>query len=64
MPKLDVWDKVEKVCKVLEVFNAATNLISGSEYPTSNLYLGEVYRIKEVLADAIREDNFFIQEMT
>ena len=46
-----------------EVFNAATNLTSGSEYSTSNLHLGQVYRIKEVLDNAFRDDSLFIQEM-
>ena len=36
----DDWEKVEKVSKLLEVFNVVTNIISGSEYPTANLYLG------------------------
>ncbi|XP_063946130.1 zinc finger BED domain-containing protein RICESLEEPER 2-like [Daucus carota subsp. sativus] len=48
-PSAEDWLKVERVCKILEVFNSATNIISGSEYPTSNLFLNEVYRVKVVL---------------
>ncbi|XP_031266691.1 zinc finger BED domain-containing protein RICESLEEPER 2-like [Pistacia vera] len=33
------WEKLEKVCEILEVFNLATNVISGSEFPTFNLFL-------------------------
>jgi hypothetical protein len=29
-PSSEEWDKVEKVCKLLEVFNSATHVISGS----------------------------------
>jgi hypothetical protein len=29
-PSLEEWNKVEKVCKLLEVFNRATHVISGS----------------------------------
>ncbi|KAG9440153.1 hypothetical protein H6P81_020318 [Aristolochia fimbriata] len=45
LPSLDEWEKVEKICEILEVFNVVTKIISGSNYPTSNLYLSEVYRI-------------------
>ncbi|KAK9740904.1 hypothetical protein RND81_03G069700 [Saponaria officinalis] len=38
-----------KVCEVLKVFKSVTNIISGSDYPTSNLFLMEVYRVKMVL---------------
>lgn len=48
LPDDDDWEKVEKVSKLLEVFNIVTNIISGSEYPTANLYLAEVFRIKLV----------------
>jgi hypothetical protein len=45
LPDEDDWKKVEKVSKLLKVFNAVTNIIYGSEYPTANLYLAEVYLI-------------------
>ncbi|XP_057457297.1 zinc finger BED domain-containing protein RICESLEEPER 1-like [Lotus japonicus] len=47
-PSSEDWSKVEKVCKLLEVFDLATHVISGSEYPTSNLYLAEVWRVKQM----------------
>ncbi|KAK1388775.1 zinc finger BED domain-containing protein RICESLEEPER 2-like [Heracleum sosnowskyi] len=46
---METTKTVEKVCELLEVFNSTTNIISGSEYPTSNLFLNEVYRVKVVL---------------
>ncbi|XP_073098901.1 zinc finger BED domain-containing protein RICESLEEPER 2-like [Elaeis guineensis] len=55
--------KVEKVCQLLEVFSLATHVISGSEYPTTNLYLAEVYRVKEVIDAAARDWDFFMKEM-
>ncbi|GKB82781.1 zinc finger BED domain-containing protein RICESLEEPER 2-like protein [Tanacetum coccineum] len=48
-PSDDDWEKLESICKTLEAFDACTNIISGSEYPTSNLYFGEVQYIKKVL---------------
>nr|XP_027094891.1 zinc finger BED domain-containing protein RICESLEEPER 2-like [Coffea arabica] len=43
------WMKVEEVCKFLGIFYEITNIISGSDYPTANLFLVELYRIKELL---------------
>jgi hypothetical protein len=37
-PSLEEWDKVEKVCKLLEIFNRATHVISGSLSTTYFLY--------------------------
>ena len=55
--------KVEKVCKLLEVFNLATHVISGNEYPTANLYLPEVWRIKQVIDIAVEDEDYFMREM-
>ena len=57
--------KLEKVCTVLQVFSSITNIISGSEYPTSNLFLNEVYQVK-ILLDKMFHDpteNKFIHDM-
>jgi hypothetical protein len=90
-PSLEEWDKVEKVCKLLEVFNRATHVISGSlstifnfstllflelfnittvlnlnvgsEYPTANLYLSEVWKVKQILDKADEDDDLFMREM-
>ncbi|XP_027177182.1 zinc finger BED domain-containing protein RICESLEEPER 2-like [Coffea eugenioides] len=43
------WMKVEEVCKFLGIFHEIIDMISGSEYPTSNIFLVELYRIKELL---------------
>ncbi|XP_039047669.1 zinc finger BED domain-containing protein RICESLEEPER 2-like [Hibiscus syriacus] len=44
--------KVEEVCSFLTLFNEATKIILGSEYPTSNIFLSELFGIKEAL-DAV-----------
>ena len=43
------WDEVFEVCEFLEIFLSVTNLISGSNYPTVNLFLLELSRIKKLL---------------
>lgn len=49
VPSVEDWEKVEYVCELLSIFNDVTNIISGTEYPTSNLFLIEVWRMKEVI---------------
>ncbi|XP_015950046.1 zinc finger BED domain-containing protein DAYSLEEPER-like [Arachis duranensis] len=63
LPNHEEWEKVEKIAEVLQVINCATNIISGSEYPTANLYLAEVFRIKLILDEAVSSGPFFMKEM-
>ena len=37
-PFIEDWEKVESICEILEAFDSCTNIISGSDYPTSNLF--------------------------
>ncbi|KAG8380971.1 hypothetical protein BUALT_Bualt06G0071900 [Buddleja alternifolia] len=58
-PSEEDWVKVEKVCSVLEVFRTATHIISGIDYPTSNLFLNEVNRVKFILNSKSLDDDYF-----
>ncbi|KAF7147288.1 hypothetical protein RHSIM_Rhsim03G0102300 [Rhododendron simsii] len=49
VPTEEDWEQVENVCQFFEIFNDVTNIISGCEYPTSNLFLTEFWRVKEIL---------------
>ncbi|XP_031116889.1 zinc finger BED domain-containing protein RICESLEEPER 2-like [Ipomoea triloba] len=62
-PLEDNWDKVAKVCSILEIFWTATHIISGCEYPTSNLFLQEVYKIKSVLDSHVDDEDSFIRDL-
>lgn len=57
------WEKVENVNQILSIFNDVTNIVSDSEYPTSNLFLPEVWRIKNVFLLKYRDNNEYIREM-
>ncbi|XP_059431553.1 zinc finger BED domain-containing protein RICESLEEPER 2-like [Corylus avellana] len=57
------WDKVENVNKVLAVFNDVTNVVSVSDYPTSNLFLPEVCRMKEIVDIKAVDRNEYIRLM-
>ncbi|XP_031264008.1 zinc finger BED domain-containing protein RICESLEEPER 2-like [Pistacia vera] len=62
-PKEEDWDKVEKICEILKVFSGATNLISGSDYPTSNLFLKQVCSIKIMLDSKSEHEDEFIRTL-
>ena len=48
-PSTEQWERADALCRLLEVFNDATNLVSGSYYPTSNLYFHQMWKIKLTL---------------
>ncbi|GJV92758.1 zinc finger BED domain-containing protein RICESLEEPER 2-like protein [Tanacetum coccineum] len=62
-PFNDDWEKLESICKTLEAFDACTNIISGSEYPTSNLYFGEVQYIKKFLDRQFNDEREWLGKM-
>ncbi|KAL0413230.1 UNVERIFIED_CONTAM: hypothetical protein Sradi_1524700 [Sesamum radiatum] len=62
-PSAEDWTKAEKVCSVLELFWTATHIISGSDYPTSNLFLNEVSRVKVLLDKKTLENDIFIRDL-
>ncbi|KAL0361688.1 UNVERIFIED_CONTAM: putative AC transposase [Sesamum radiatum] len=62
-PSAEDWTKVEKVFSVLELFWTATHIISGSDYPTSNLFFNEVSRVKVLLDKKTLENDTFIRDM-
>jgi CTP:phosphocholine cytidylyltransferase-like protein len=47
----------------MEIFNYVTNIISGSDYPTANLFLTKVWRVKYILAKKSRDENDYIKAM-
>ncbi|XP_031247880.1 zinc finger BED domain-containing protein RICESLEEPER 2-like [Pistacia vera] len=55
--------KVEQVCEVLGVFSTITNVISRNEYPTANIYLSEIFRVKVMLDQKSVDENDFIRHM-
>ncbi|KAL2237866.1 UNVERIFIED_CONTAM: Zinc finger BED domain-containing protein RICESLEEPER 1 [Sesamum indicum] len=62
-PSAEDWTKAKKVCSVLELFWTATHIVSESDYPTSNLFLNEVSRVKVLLDKKSLENDTFIQDM-
>lgn len=54
-PMHEEWEKAKMVCVLLKKFYDATMIISGSHYPTANLYFHEIWEIKITL-DKENED--------
>jgi len=54
---------VENVNQVWSVFNEVTNMVSGSDYPTSNLFLPKVWRMKEILQLKYVDRHDYIRSM-
>nr|GMD43987.1 zinc finger BED domain-containing protein RICESLEEPER 2-like [Ipomoea batatas] len=57
------WKRGEKICEFLEPFYEVTNLISGSSYPTSNLYFMQVWKIESMLKDNLHNEDVLICDM-
>lgn len=62
-PTLEEWKKAEQVLEILEILYEATQVISGSDYRTSNQFLPVIWRVKEVLNTKILDENHFIKSM-
>ncbi|XP_042459966.1 zinc finger BED domain-containing protein RICESLEEPER 2-like [Zingiber officinale] len=63
-PQEEEWDKAQKICSLLEAFWIATHIISGSEYPTSNLFLQEVQKIKSALDIYAQYEDLFLKQLS
>ena len=63
-PSSEEWERGEKICEFLEPFYEMTNLISGSTYPTANLYFSQVWKIECLLLKNLNCGDNLIREMT
>lgn len=62
-PTNEEWTKGEKMCEFLRPFYVMTNLISGSSYPTSNLYFMQVWKIECLLKANVESEDKDIRDM-
>lgn len=63
LPSDEDWDKAKIVCDFLDEFDMVTNLISGTDYPTSNLFLPELWHIKTILDEACFSEDSCLTKM-
>ncbi|GKB24423.1 zinc finger BED domain-containing protein RICESLEEPER 2-like protein [Tanacetum coccineum] len=62
-PSMDEWDKIEKICDLLEVFYKATLAFSGSLYPTSILYFPKVFLIHLKLLKELQSPDAYMRKI-
>lgn len=62
-PAIDDWANAAILCKCLEIFYDATKLLSGSHYPTANLFFTEFCEINLKLTEWMKSKNSFIVSM-
>jgi Domain of unknown function (DUF4413)/BED zinc finger len=63
LPSAIEWDKMIEIHKVLKPFQIITNLFSGSDYPTANLYFENVWKIQMRLSDMAKSSDPEIKQM-
>nr|GLL29980.1 zinc finger BED domain-containing protein RICESLEEPER 2-like [Ipomoea trifida] len=62
-PSDEEWSRGERMCAFLYPFYAITNLISGSSYPTSNLYFLQVWKIECLLLENLESEDEVVENM-
>ncbi|XP_028778796.1 zinc finger BED domain-containing protein RICESLEEPER 2-like [Neltuma alba] len=60
---IDEWSRAEMICEFFAPFARITELISGTSYPTSNLYFVQISKIKLLLKEFLDHDDVVIQNM-
>lgn len=62
-PSEEEWKRAEKICAFLLPFYETTNLISGTSYPTSNLYFLQIWKIQCVLIEGVKDEDKVVKSM-
>ncbi|XP_050891095.1 zinc finger BED domain-containing protein RICESLEEPER 2-like [Lathyrus oleraceus] len=63
-PSDEEWERGERICEFLEPFYEITNLISGSSYPTANLYFMQVWKVQCILEKHQKSIDKVIKDMS
>ena len=58
------WKRVAEVSKFLEVINDVTKVFSRRKYPTSNLFLHQIWKVRKMLNDMSTDNRDFVKRMT
>ncbi|XP_061357436.1 zinc finger BED domain-containing protein RICESLEEPER 2-like [Gastrolobium bilobum] len=62
-PSEEEWNRLEILCRFLQPFCEITNLMSGTSYPTSNLYFLQVWKIQRVLIRMSTDEDVVVSSM-
>ncbi|XP_020593499.1 zinc finger BED domain-containing protein RICESLEEPER 3-like [Phalaenopsis equestris] len=64
LPNDSEWVKYDKIRKFLSVFNNVTKMLSGTLYPTSNIFLPVVLHVKKILMEESFSEDEYMKNMT
>lgn len=56
-------ERVEHIVQILEVFYKATHVVSKTDYPITNLFLGFIWKVKEAMDDKQNHSEEFVHYM-
>jgi hypothetical protein len=62
-PSADDWNMAEAIRSLLKIFFKATQVVSGSSYPTANRYFHEIWSVKLLLEKHTKNKNQIIASM-
>ena len=63
IPKAEDWDKATTLCQCLKRFDDITNILSGTSYPTANLFYHNFCEIKSLINAWMKSDDVTIKTM-
>ncbi|XP_039019937.1 zinc finger BED domain-containing protein RICESLEEPER 1-like [Hibiscus syriacus] len=63
LPLNEDWEKVEKICELLEVFNDITLVFSASKYPTANNYFPCICGLRIAMSNWLSSPCDYIRKM-
>lgn len=63
LPTAEEWNRAENICVFLEPFAKITSYMSGSTYPTANLYFYQVWQIHNWLQINEESDDEIVRNM-
>ena len=64
LPTEEDWTRAAEVSKFLEVFKEAIEAFSGSKYPTSHLFLRQIWKVKLKMNENSSDTRDFMKKMT
>ncbi|KAL5710386.1 Ulp1 peptidase [Ranunculus cassubicifolius] len=62
-PSLEDWEMAKVICECLKIFYDSTKAVSGTEYPTANIYFPEVCEIHVSLLQWLKHENPLVVSM-
>lgn len=64
VPSLEIWKKVESVCKVVDSIYEVSNALFETKYSTANVYLYHLHQLYKILIQYTKHSDGFIKEVS